>query len=436
MTGMALIDATARFAQRREAARKDNGEFGEQQRSLPELTLVADPDPAPQTLEDIFKEMDEMGELSGDDQLDAPIIDRYTGTPEEQEANERRVEYFDLLRRASLDDEAISEETRGEIYDGITRKQADRKRHEDWKRRQLPEVTGTRLPGPRSHEDLKVQQAVLSVIAARGENLSDLHQDSVDYLLEWAGEQQRNGNLAEAARLEVERSAEDLATSIRESAEAQEAHLGLLTAEVWDDALEEDRLRAQQKIRSLRPTKRVSLKETNGLIRNDLKEAFPGVKFSVRGNSYSGGASTDISYVDGPPLSDAEPVAKAYAGATFDGMTDMKDYVYNAGFDTDGVPQSVSYGPDFVFVQREFSEETTRDATARAISAFQAAGIEFDPNGRDRFQDNIPQELLRNESLNRAQWQGYGMTSHEIIRTLAEELANEKWAAKTARTEA
>ena len=46
-------------------------------------------------------------------------------------------------------------------------------------------------------------------------------------------------------------------------------------------------------------SKYINLTETNKLIRRTLKEAFPSVKFSVRGRSYSGGSSTDITWTDG-----------------------------------------------------------------------------------------------------------------------------------------
>ena len=42
-------------------------------------------------------------------------------------------------------------------------------------------------------------------------------------------------------------------------------------------------------------TKYFTCAETAKLIRQSLKEAFPGVKFSVRSSTYSGGASIDVS---------------------------------------------------------------------------------------------------------------------------------------------
>ena len=64
----------------------------------------------------------------------------------------------------------------------------------------------------------------------------------------------------------------------------------------------------------------LSCAETAKLIRRDLREAFPGVKFSVRSDTYSGGASIDIRWTDGPRTAKVEPITERYQGAGFDGM--------------------------------------------------------------------------------------------------------------------
>lgn len=68
----------------------------------------------------------------------------------------------------------------------------------------------------------------------------------------------------------------------------------------------------------------ISAADTAKLIRQRLKKAFPGVKFSVRSSTYSGGASIRVSYTDGPALTLVEAVAKSYEGSGFDGMIDLK----------------------------------------------------------------------------------------------------------------
>lgn len=100
-----------------------------------------------------------------------------------------------------------------------------------------------------------------------------------------------------------------------------------------------------------------SVAETAKLVRLALKSEFPGVKFSVRSKSYSMGASIDIHYFDGPRVSEVEAVAGAFAGATFDGMTDSMNYHHETQVDDEGSLIRVRYGADFVFVTRYFSQE-------------------------------------------------------------------------------
>lgn len=68
----------------------------------------------------------------------------------------------------------------------------------------------------------------------------------------------------------------------------------------------------------------ISCADTAKLVRQALKAAFPGVKFSVRSSVYSGGASIDVRWTDGPLRKEVEPIAKQYQGSDFDGMIDMK----------------------------------------------------------------------------------------------------------------
>ncbi len=451
---MALIDATSRFQARRDAhaeatrlskieqfrsrgnGPKKAGTFGEQPRDLRDSAhLTVDTEDDVLTLEEVFEQMNELGELDDavaetEAVLARETVDTYTGSPEEQHHNLTMGQYTDLLRRAGLDYDAIPEKTRAEIWNGLERKEAERVSREQWLARQ-PVEPEYRMPMAKTAADVENQKAVRDILEARGATVAEYGKEGTEYLLDWANQLRAEGNFAEAIAEEIARSREEHEDSIRWDRERQDARLGPLTEAVWDEALEEDRLRALQQIRALRPTKYIPLKETNALIRGDLKAAFPSAKFSVRGNSYAGGASTDISYVDGPPLSEAEPVAKAYASATFDGMTDMKNYVQKSGFDADGIPQSISYGPDYVFVRREFSDETKQDAVARAVKAFKDAGVDFDPNVQ--LVDEIPQALMASDKIRSLSWRGYAVGGYEIVNALSEEIADEKWAARTAK---
>ena len=62
----------------------------------------------------------------------------------------------------------------------------------------------------------------------------------------------------------------------------------------------------------------LSCADTAKLIRAALKESFPGVKFSVRSSVYSGGASININYVDGPSYEQVKAVAGMFEGSYFE----------------------------------------------------------------------------------------------------------------------
>jgi hypothetical protein len=86
------------------------------------------------------------------------------------------------------------------------------------------------------------------------------------------------------------------------------------------------------------------------LIRMELKQAFPGVKFSVKTRRSS---AVDIDYVDGPTFSDVSEVLDKYERGTFDGMQDM--YIHDKN----------KKGPtvDYVFVKRDYSDEKIKMAS-------------------------------------------------------------------------
>lgn len=61
-------------------------------------------------------------------------------------------------------------------------------------------------------------------------------------------------------------------------------------------------------------------------IRRELREAFPGVAFSVRSRRFAGGDAIDIEWTDGPPVSAVQAITDKYSEGSFDGMTDSYDY--------------------------------------------------------------------------------------------------------------
>lgn len=125
-------------------------------------------------------------------------------------------------------------------------------------------------------------------------------------------------------------------------------------------------------------TKYLTVAETAKLVRKALKDAFPGHRFSVRSKSYSGGASIDVSWIDGPTTKAVEPVIKAFEGADFDGMQDLK--TYRDPVTLNG--ESVSFGADFIFAHREMS--LAARGSIEAAFAIQT-GEALEDNKRYRF---------------------------------------------------
>lgn len=67
--------------------------------------------------------------------------------------------------------------------------------------------------------------------------------------------------------------------------------------------------------------------QTAKIIRKVLKDKFPGIKFSVRSETYSMGSSININWTDGPNTKEVDQEIKIYSSSGFDGMIDLKYYI-------------------------------------------------------------------------------------------------------------
>lgn len=81
-------------------------------------------------------------------------------------------------------------------------------------------------------------------------------------------------------------------------------------------------------------------------IRNDLKKAFPGIKFRVASEIYSMGTSVLVEWVNGPTIQIIESIIKKYQYGHFNGIED----IYEHSNERDNIPQV-----KFVSCQREVS---------------------------------------------------------------------------------
>lgn len=106
----------------------------------------------------------------------------------------------------------------------------------------------------------------------------------------------------------------------------------------------------------------LSCAETAKLLRQALKESFPGVKFGVRSSVYSGGASIRVIWTDGPTVATVETVTGSFEGGYFDGMIDYQGARYHT---LDG--ESVRFGATFIFEERALSRPRA-EALAGAIA--------------------------------------------------------------------
>ncbi len=98
-------------------------------------------------------------------------------------------------------------------------------------------------------------------------------------------------------------------------------------------------------------TRYIDAAEVAKLIRKSLKLEFPQIKFSVRTSKYSGGASVDISWMNGPTSKQVKEIVGFYEGASFDGMQDLKSSISH----TNEAGETIHYGSDYIFCNRELS---------------------------------------------------------------------------------
>ena len=170
-----------------------------------------------------------------------------------------------------------------------------------------------------------------------------------------------------------------------------------------------------------RPPRKVhyfSVTDTAKLIRKALKAEFPRVKFSVRSDSYAGGASVRISWTDGPTVDRVDAIVKPFESKSFDGMIDMaiskRHWLLPDGSvvlaetpGTEGskgvIPahkrglphddaQLVHFGADYVFTERRYSRAFMETAARKVAAEYGAPVPEIEEwsNGAYIRSDNKP----------------------------------------------
>jgi len=165
-------------------------------------------------------------------------------------------------------------------------------------------------------------------------------------------------------------------------------------------------------------TKYYTVTETAKLIRPVLAKHFPGVKFSVRSQSYSGGASINVSWTDGPRSKVVDDFIKGFEGRSFDGMNDLAsnqdswllpdgsaDLAYRPDSAGGSIPEYVSdaphpnaqmvhFGANYVFSNRHISDFDRREKEATDYIRQHCKCDGIPPN--DQFGNQWVNSLARN----------------------------------------
>ncbi len=95
---------------------------------------------------------------------------------------------------------------------------------------------------------------------------------------------------------------------------------------------------------------------TAQLIREALKVAFPGVKFSVTSDSFANGTAVDIRYTNGPSRKQVEQVYAPFISGYFNSAEDMYEYHREATkVDDSGKLLRLSFGAKYIHEHRSYS---------------------------------------------------------------------------------
>lgn len=134
----------------------------------------------------------------------------------------------------------------------------------------------------------------------------------------------------------------------------------------------------------------VSCADTAKQMRLMLKAEFPGVKFSVRSDTYAGGASIRVYWLDGPTEDAVKAKVRVYEGASFDGMIDLKTYAEpTLVANTDGTVEEVSWGSDYVFCNRHLSPEFEAELKAKFEERYGHEYVAYADYHEDRWYSQI-----------------------------------------------
>jgi hypothetical protein len=142
-------------------------------------------------------------------------------------------------------------------------------------------------------------------------------------------------------------------------------------------------------------------------IKKELAREFPGVKFSVKGSSFSGGDDINVSWDDGPTSEQVDKITDKYEDHATDETGDYRDptnHVFNKLFG----------GAKYVFTNRHLTNEQVKQAEAEAYIREHCNCEGTAPN--DRFGNRWVSDMARSMIYNQAQ----GETVHQSYKKVIE----------------
>jgi hypothetical protein len=150
-------------------------------------------------------------------------------------------------------------------------------------------------------------------------------------------------------------------------------------------------------------------------IRIELKNAFPGVKFSVKSSRFSMGDSIDVSWTDGPIAAQVDAIIGRYSAGSFNGMEDIYEYSRDAWKDAFGESK-------YILSRRD-------DSDAALASAIRTVKAKYAGNLAARGINDISIADLRAGRLYQVEIMSGGMLSHTGLQSVVyREAARRTWA--------
>jgi hypothetical protein len=118
-------------------------------------------------------------------------------------------------------------------------------------------------------------------------------------------------------------------------------------------------------------------------IRLILSKNFPGQAFKVNSESYSGGDSVNVSWTDGPTVSQVRAYTSLFSGGSFNGMIDMYEDNHSGFTSLNGYSK-------YIFTNRTINDQTKKDF---------AAGMGLYPENMTYEEKNIVSRELQGTSF-------------------------------------